>query len=217
MRLDPSQGGELRAVGDIGSHSLDLTSFIAGQPIVAVMAELATFVPVRQQPLGPVETFSTERSSDTVPREMRSDDAALIMLRCANGARGVVAISQVSAGRKNSLVYEIDGSRASAAWDAETPDHLWVGHRDRANELLLRNPALMGSEGADELPAGWTRARIRGYVPGALPCRIFGHRRGRTCQRAHLGVLRGRSPCDAAGRRDRNQRPGRALGPPLVQ
>lgn len=155
-RLDPAQGGELRAVGDIGSHWLDLTQFIGGQPIVAVMAELATFIPVRQQPLGSVETFSTERSGETVSRQMRSDDAALIMLRFANGARGVVAISQVSAGRKNSLVYEIDGSRASAAWDAETPDQLWIGHRDRANELLLRDPALMGTEGsgASFLPGG---------------------------------------------------------------
>ena len=47
------------------------------------MAELATFVPIRHQPLGPVETFSTERSGDSRPREMRSEDAALIMLRYA--------------------------------------------------------------------------------------------------------------------------------------
>lgn len=155
-RLDPAQGGALRAVGDIGSHWLDLTSFIAGQPVTSVMADLATFIPVRQQPQGPVETFSTERSAHTVPREMTSEDAALILLRYANGARGTVAISQVSAGRKNSLVYEIDGSAASAAWDAESPDHLWIGHRDRPNEVLLRNPALMGSEGvaASFLPGG---------------------------------------------------------------
>jgi len=155
-RLDPSQGGELRAVGDIGSHWLDLTSFIAGQRVTAVMAELATFIPIRQQPQGPVETFSTTRSADTLPREMHSEDAALILLRYANGARGSVAISQVSAGRKNSLVYEIDGSAASASWDAETPDHLWIGHRDRPNEVLLRNPALMGTEGsaASFLPGG---------------------------------------------------------------
>ena len=51
-RLEPDKGGSLRAVGDIGSHWLDLTSFITGQPVVAVMADLATFVGARQEPPG---------------------------------------------------------------------------------------------------------------------------------------------------------------------
>ena len=65
-------------------------------------------------------------------------------------------MSQISAGRKNSLQWEIDGSTSAAAWDSETPDHLWLGHRDRPNEILLRNPALMGPAGraASALPGG---------------------------------------------------------------
>jgi predicted dehydrogenase len=155
-RLDPDKGGSLRAVGDIGSHWLDLMTFVTGQPIVAVMADLATFIPQRAQPRGPVETFSTERSADTVEREMATEDAAAILLRFANGARGVVAVSQISAGRKNSLQWEIDGSNASAAWDSETPDHLWLGHREEPNQLLLRNPSLMAEAGrtAAALPGG---------------------------------------------------------------
>ena len=137
-RLEPDKGGALRAVGDIGSHWLDLMAFVTGQPIVSVMADLATFVDVRQAPKGPVETFSTERSADVVARPMGTEDTATILLRFANGARGSVAVSQISPGRKNSLQWEIDGSEAAAAWDSETPDHLWIGHRDRPNELLLR-------------------------------------------------------------------------------
>ncbi|MEX1170750.1 MAG: Gfo/Idh/MocA family oxidoreductase [Chloroflexota bacterium] len=155
-RLDPDKGGSLRAVGDIGSHWLDLATFLTGQPITAVMADLATFVPFRAQPRGPVETFSTERSADTVDREMATEDAASILLRFANGARGSVSVSQISAGRKNSLQWEIDGSTDSAAWDSETPDHLWLGHRERPNEVLLRNPALMRPAGraSAALPGG---------------------------------------------------------------
>ena len=155
-RLEPDKGGSLRAVGDIGSHWLDLVQFLTGQPIVAVMADLATFVTQRAEPQGPVETFSTERSTETVAREMATEDAATILLRFANGARGAVAVSQISAGRKNSLQWEIGGSTSAAAWDSETPDHLWLGHRDRPNEILLRNPALMGPAGrtASALPAG---------------------------------------------------------------
>ena len=67
-RLEPDQGGALRAVGDIGSHWLDLMTFVTGQRITSVMADLATFIPLRQEPRGPVETFSTERSAETVER-----------------------------------------------------------------------------------------------------------------------------------------------------
>ena len=155
-RLEPDKGGALRAVGDIGSHWLDLMAFVTGQPIVAVMADLATFITQRQEPVGPVETFSTRRSGAAVERDVGTEDVAAILLRFANGARGSLAVSQISAGRKNSLQWEIDGSEGAAAWDSEMPDHLWLGHRDRPNEILLRNPALMGPAGqaASALPGG---------------------------------------------------------------
>jgi predicted dehydrogenase len=155
-RLDPAEGGMLRAVGDIGSHWLDLVSFVGGRRIESVMADLATFVKVRYQPTGPVQTFSTERAADAIPREMVTDDAATILLRFEGGARGTLAVSQVSAGRKNSLQWEIDGSAAAAAWDSESPDALWIGRRERPNELLQRNPALMNAAGtaAASLPGG---------------------------------------------------------------
>ncbi len=161
-RLEPEIGGALRAVGDIGSHWLDLMSFITGQRIVAVMAELATFIPIRHQPRGPVETFATERSTDTIDREIRTEDVASVLVRYANGARGSVNLSQISPGRKNSLRFEIDGSKAAASWDSEQPDQLWLGHRERSNEILIRNPALMSAAGraAAVLPGG----HVEGYA-----------------------------------------------------
>jgi predicted dehydrogenase len=155
-RLEPDKGGSLRAVGDIGSHWLDLMTFLTGAQVTAVMADLTTFIPQRAQPRGPVETFSTERSADTVERQMATEDTASILLRFANGARGAVSVSQISPGRKNSLRWEIDGSSGSAAWDSETPDHLWLGHRGQPNQILQRDPALMGAAGraAAALPGG---------------------------------------------------------------
>ena len=155
-RLEPQLGGSLRAVGDIGSHWLDLVAFMTGLRITEVMADLHTFIPTRRQPAGPVETFSTNRAAETVEREIGTEDTAVILLRFENGARGTVAISQLSAGRKNSLEYEIDGSTAAVAWDSEQPDQLWIGHRETPNEILIRNPALMGAAGqaAAALPAG---------------------------------------------------------------
>ncbi len=155
-RLEPDKGGSLRAVGDIGSHWLDLVTFLTGQRVTAVMADLTTFIEQRAQPRGPVETFSTERSTDTVERAMATEDTASILLRFEDGARGSFAVSQISPGRKNSLRWEIDGSTSAAAWDSETPDHLWLGHRGKPNEILMRDPALLGDAGrtAAALPGG---------------------------------------------------------------
>ena len=155
-RLEPDLGGELRAVADIGSHWLDLTTFLTGRRISAVMADLSTFIKTRRQPAGPVETFATDRGADSVARQIKTEDAATILLRYEGGARGALTVSQVSPGRKNSLVFEIDGSTAAASWNAERPDELWIGHRGRPNELLLRDPAILNEEGrrAAGLPGG---------------------------------------------------------------
>ena len=129
---------------------------MTGIRITEVMADLHTFIPTRRQPTGPVETFSTERAADTVEREIGTEDTAMILLRFENGARGTVAISQLSAGRKNSLEYEIDGSASSVAWDSEQPDQLWIGHRD-ARE---RDPH------SQSRPDGRRPARSAAALPG---------------------------------------------------
>lgn len=154
-RLVAEEGGALRSVGDIGTHWVDLTSFVTGLKAEAVMAELATFIPERQKPTGPVETFSSAAGA-TEPVTMDTDDAAMIVIRYAGGARGVMSTSQINMGRKNSLQWDIAGAEASAAWDSETPDHLFIGHRGRANETLMRDFTLMNATGvaAAAMPPG---------------------------------------------------------------
>ncbi len=124
-RLQPEEAGRLRAVADIGSHWLDLTRFVSGRRIVEVMADLHTLVPVRRHPAGPVETFaSVSDTDDLVEVNMTSDDAAGILLRYEGGARGAVTISQVSAGQKNSVRYEVAGSESSLRWHSAEPEDL---------------------------------------------------------------------------------------------
>jgi predicted dehydrogenase len=155
-RLEPDLGGELRAVSDIGSHWMDLTSFLVGKRITSVMADLTTFIKTRRQPKGPVETFATDRSAETIARDIHTEDCATILLRFEDGIRGAFTVSQISAGRKNSLAFEIDGSDAAAGWNSERPEELWIGHRGRPNELILRDPAILNAQGreASTLPGG---------------------------------------------------------------
>ena len=142
-RLEPERAGELRAVGDIGSHWMDLTQFVTGARIVEVFADLATAIPVRHRPVGEVETFASTADVEREDAEMSTEDIAHILLRFDNGARGSLVVSQVSRGRKNSLRFEVNGSRTSLGWDAERHEELWIGHRGRPNEVLARDASLL--------------------------------------------------------------------------
>jgi predicted dehydrogenase len=140
-RLDPAEGGELRAVADIGSHWLDLVGFVTGKRIASVFGDLATVHAVRRVPTEPVETFSGGGEDvERVEREMSTDDLAHVLLRFEDGGRGSLVVSQVSAGRKNRVWFEADGTGGALAWDGETQEQLWLGHRDRPNELHWREP-----------------------------------------------------------------------------
>ncbi len=147
-RLDPSLGGILRAVADIGSHWLDLAWFITGQRPEALVADLNTFVPVRQRPTRPVETFSGKelRPDEYEPVAISTEDYGAVLIRFDGGARGTMRVSQVSAGRKNRLELEVSGATSSLAWTSERVEELWIGHRNRANELLLRDPPALGAD-----------------------------------------------------------------------
>lgn len=157
-RVLSEEGGELRAVADVGTHWLDLIQYITGLEIAEVCADLQTVYPERQRPTGGVETFSSKliKTVATQTVAIDTDDYGCVMLRFANGARGVVWVSQVTAGRKNCVRFEIAGSAQSLAWDSESPNSLWIGHRDTPNETLIRDPGLMsaGARAITSYPGG---------------------------------------------------------------
>ena len=142
-RLEPERAGALRAVGDIGSHWLDLAQFVTGLRVVEVLADLVTAIPVRRRPAGEVETFASADDVERVDAPMSTEDIAHVLVRFGNGARGACVISQVSFGRKNAIRIEVDGSQGALAWDGERNEELWIGRRDRGNEVLQRNAALL--------------------------------------------------------------------------
>jgi predicted dehydrogenase len=147
-RLEPDLGGTLRAVGDIGSHWLDLMYFITGLRVQEVFADFKTFYPIRQKPAKPLETFTGKmlQPSDYIDQPIYTEDYASILLHYENGVQGVVTVAQVCSGRKNRLFYEISGSRSSISWDGERPNELWIGHRTSPNQVLLKDPSLIAPE-----------------------------------------------------------------------
>ncbi len=144
-RVLSAEGGKLRAVADIGTHWLDLVQFITGLSVTAVQADLKTVYTTRHRPTGEVETFSAKVQAPdaTESIDIETEDSGAALLRFSNGAHGSLWVSQITAGRKNCLRYEIAGSEASVAWNSEQPNELWIGHRNQANQLLLRDPGLV--------------------------------------------------------------------------
>lgn len=143
-RLEPDKSGDSRAIADIGSHLMDVLEYITGLKTVEVMADFNTIHKTRKKPLKPVETYSGKmlQPEDYADVPINTEDHANVLLRFDNGNRGAVTVSQVSAGRKNQLKLEISGSKQTFAWNSEAPNELWIGNRDRSNELLMRDPSL---------------------------------------------------------------------------
>ena len=125
--------------------------FVSGQRVVEVFADLHTFIAERRRPAGEVETFAAASVDADVPRvreQMQSDDAAGLLLRFDGGARGVCTISQVSAGRRNRLAWEIDGDDVGPRLGRRRPRPPVDRHRGRPNEIVEKDPALLTPEGA---------------------------------------------------------------------
>jgi len=109
---------------------------------------VATFVPVRKRPMRAVETFGSKLNvaAETEDVDIHTEDFAGILLRFDNGARGVITLSQVNAGRKNAFWWEINGSKGSMQWHQEEPNKMWLGYREKPNETMIKDPALMQDE-----------------------------------------------------------------------
>ena len=161
-RLEPELGGELRAVADIGSHWMDLVTFVADTRIESVFADFETFIPVRRKPKKKIDTFGGKLEVDMEYEEkpIHTEDYAAVLIKFENGARGVMTVSQVSSGRKNRLFFEINGSESSLIWDSEIPNQLMIGHRPEPNQLLIKDPSLMTQA------AQWTASYPGGHTEG---------------------------------------------------
>jgi predicted dehydrogenase len=183
-RVDPVLGGASRAFADIGSHWCDLVEWVSGERFVSVVSALSTTIADRAEGSG--KTFSTAPdAAPAAPRQkVATEDVAAALFKTSNGVLANLTVSQVSAGRKNRLWFEIDGAEAAVSFDQEESERLWFATRD-ATVLKLRDP----SQGSAEqrrlatLPAGHaqgyaqcfeafvadTYATIAGEVRDGLP------------------------------------------------
>lgn len=148
-RVDSAKGGPARALGDIGTHWLDLAQYLVGQRVERVFADLGTMIPRRKDP----ETEAWV--------EVDTEDWASALLQFSGGIKGNFTVSQISGGHKNDLEIEVVGSKASLRWRQEDPELLWIGRRGGVNEIRYKEPSVFSAELLDfaSVPAG----HVEGY------------------------------------------------------
>jgi predicted dehydrogenase len=155
-RLDSAQAGATRAVGDIGSHWIDLVQHVTGRRIRRVYARLGRLHEVRRRPAAVEQTFGRAADAEGEAVEVDTEDYATAMFELDDGCPGVFTVSQVTPGMRNRLSFEIDTAAACVSWDQERPNRLWIGRRDGPNRELVRDPALLSAPAAGlvHYPAG---------------------------------------------------------------
>ena len=157
-RVESHSTGPLRAMGDIGSHWMDMIQHLTGLRITALCADLATFHKTRRKPKQSIETFAGKmlRPQDYESVPIDTEDFGSVLLRLGARARGAFTVSQMSAGRKNMFTFDIYGTEAGVSWNQERPDELWIGRRNSPNQILLKDPSLLYPEAASyaDLPGG---------------------------------------------------------------
>jgi predicted dehydrogenase len=122
-RLDKSVAGS-GALGDLGSHVLDLARYLVGEP-KSVMGMTQTFVKERPMPDG------NGRGTVDV------DDAFVSLIEFENGALGTVEASRFAQGRKNHQVLEINGENGSIKFNLERMNELevfWAGEKPETTQ-----------------------------------------------------------------------------------
>jgi predicted dehydrogenase len=152
-RVDEATGGASRAFADIGSHWCDLAEFVSGHRLTRLSARTLTAVPERVSDSAR-KAFAGGNSAGE-SRTVSTEDVALVQFETDGGALGSVVISQVSAGRKNRLWFELDGSESALAFDQEQPEQLWAGRRD-TESIVRRDPESLSPAAARyaTLPGG---------------------------------------------------------------
>jgi predicted dehydrogenase len=142
-RVDASAGGKSRAFADIGSHLCDVLEWITGERFTSLIATLGTPIAQRSAAASRVAFQASGEVKET--KAVDTEDVACLILRTDRGTLATLTVSQVSAGRKNRLWFELDGAQQSVMFDLESPEQLWIARRE-GTTLLMRDPSQYSPE-----------------------------------------------------------------------
>jgi predicted dehydrogenase len=139
------------ALGDIGSHLIDISQHLLGQRIASVS--------------GLTETFVTKRARTDGQGEgpVTVDDLAVFAVRFKAGSTGAFEASRVASGRKNAMRVEVDGAKGGLAFDLERLNELELYDQDSASDRRGFRTILVTEESHPWLAAWWPPGHMLGW------------------------------------------------------
>jgi len=142
-RTDPKRSGAGGCIGDIGTHAFNLLNYVTGLKTTELAAELSTFVAGRAL-----------------------DDNVQMMLRLANGARGMLWASQVAPGNENGLRLRVYGSKGGLEWAQEQPNQLRHAPFGEPVRIVSRGTGAVLSDGqrVTRLPSGHPEGYLEAFA-----------------------------------------------------
>ena len=142
-RTDPKRSGAGGCVGDIGTHTYQLATYVSGLTLQELSADLTSFVKGR-----------------------KLDDNVSAMLRFKGGAKGHIWASQVAPGHENGLKLRIYGTKGGLEWTQADPNYLWYTPFGEPKRLITRGGAGSGPAAArvTRIPSGHPEGYLEGFA-----------------------------------------------------
>ena len=139
------------SMADKGSHIIDLARFLVGE-----FEEISctTEIFVKERPLP---------DNKDVKKEVTTDDAAVFTARFKNGALGLFQTSRMSAGHRNGLSFEINGSKGSVKFGMERLNELEVFFTEDVGEVQGFRTILATHPDHEYMKFWWPTGHILGW------------------------------------------------------
>lgn len=159
-RVDPAQAGLGGALGDVGSHALNILEYVTGDRVTSLCADKSTFLPDR-----------------------KLDEDVNVLIRLESGGKGMIGLSQVATGEENALRFKIYASKGAVVWDQENPNYLSLYRYGEPRQVLTRGQGYLSDTASSVTrvptghPEGYLEAFANIYVGAAQAIRrhLDGH------------------------------------------
>jgi len=136
-RYDPAQAGVSAQFADCGIHAMHMASFVTGQEVEKLSADLASCVAGRVL-----------------------EDDAMVNFRMSGGAVGRLWTSSVAIGRQHGLEIQIFGEKGGLKWAQEQPNQLYWTPLGKRTEVIER-----GADGLSDAATRASRVTV-GHAEG---------------------------------------------------
>ncbi|WP_206446691.1 Gfo/Idh/MocA family protein [Agrococcus sp. KRD186] len=117
------------AVGDIGSHVVDLARYLVGE-ISEVSSIVSTFIKDRPLQSSGFDALGGSVKSDGPRGEVDVDDESVSLVKFRDGAVGSIEATRNAWGRNNFITFEIHGTEGSIVFNYENRDELQVAFKN---------------------------------------------------------------------------------------